>query len=463
MVNLFNIEVGYYSPGLLTDNRMQKGGRHNKGVFMHYVVCGSDPGTSNLGVSALGNSAVSSLFENNNSVSFTVLDSKPGIRKNAFHVSNNGGRDITVNFCGAKLSKKFYQKESYIALNLSSKFRGALNKNCQHLLTASAFLDVSGGDSFTDLYGQFRFDLVNSPKYFALKNNIPLILLPQTYGPFKNERTKREASSLVKQAKMAWARDLRSYEILKELLGADFDPKRHKVGVDMAFALPIKEAREKINKKALSWLESESSEQVIGINVSGLIYNDKGEAKNRYGFKADYNTCIEKIITEIIESTNKKIVLIPHVLTSPLGDYESDYKASLNLISNLGLQDNERIAVQESNLDQCEIKWLISKMSWFMGTRMHATIAALSTETPVCTISYSDKALGVFESCGVGYSVIDPRALDTDTVFQQVLDSIGNSQQIKADLATNVPVVRKQALDQLKEIDNYLRVTEDEK
>ena len=38
---------------------------------------------------------------------------------------------------------------------------------------------------------------------------------------------------------------------------------------------------------------------------------------------------------------------------------------------------------------------------------VHATIAGLSTGVPTATISYSDKAIGVFESCGQGGEVFD--------------------------------------------------------
>ena len=40
----------------------------------------------------------------------------------------------------------------------------------------------------------------------------------------------------IRQAAMCWARDARSFETLKELLGDYFDPQRHRCGVDVAFA-----------------------------------------------------------------------------------------------------------------------------------------------------------------------------------------------------------------------------------
>ncbi|HDZ33312.1 MAG TPA: polysaccharide pyruvyl transferase family protein [Pseudoalteromonas sp.] len=421
---------------------------------MHYVVCGSDPGTSNLGVSALGNSAVEGLYKDNKTNKFTILDSLKGLRTLNYSVSSGF---VNVTLCGAKLSKKFYQKESYINLKFNCFFNGYFNNNCKHLLSADVFLDVSGGDSFTDLYGKFRFNLVNAPKYFALKNNIPLVLLPQTYGPFISESTKNEARNIVINSKMAWARDLRSYEVLKQLLGDNFDPNRHRVGVDMAFALPVKRSDNKVNQKVLNWLNEGSINKVIGLNISGLIYNNPEEAKNRYKFKTEYNICIEQLLTYILDKTDYKVVLIPHVLTSPLGDYESDFKANKQLIAKLGLENSKRIEMQDANLDQCEVKWLISQMTWFMGTRMHATIAALSTRTPVCTISYSDKALGVFESCGVGYSVIDPRKLNTEQVLSEVINSLSNKSKLQFDLDACVPKVCIDAKNQLQEIDRYLR------
>lgn len=42
---------------------------------------------------------------------------------------------------------------------------------------------------------------------------------------------------------MAWARDERSFDVLKDLLGDAFDPLRHRSGVDVAFGLPADSRR----------------------------------------------------------------------------------------------------------------------------------------------------------------------------------------------------------------------------
>ena len=67
-----------------------------------------------------------------------------------------------------------------------------------------------------------------------------------------------------------------------------------------------------------------------------------------------------------------------------------------------------------------ETKWLISQLDWFCGTRMHATIAALSSGVPVSAIAYSAKVQGVFETCGQGDAVADARTLPGPDVVEVV-------------------------------------------
>ena len=93
---------------------------------------------------------------------------------------------------------------------------------------ANAVLDVSGGDSFTDLYGASRFKNIIAPKRLALALKRPLILLPQTYGPFSSASNERMASDLISGASLAYARDKDSFDRMRDMLGSRFDPLRHR-------------------------------------------------------------------------------------------------------------------------------------------------------------------------------------------------------------------------------------------
>ena len=75
----------------------------------------------------------------------------------------------------------------------------------------------------------------------ALESGSRLVLLPQTYGPFNTRANALEAGKLIRRAHLAYSRDVESLEVVRQILGPDFDAERHRAGVDMAFALERQE------------------------------------------------------------------------------------------------------------------------------------------------------------------------------------------------------------------------------
>ena len=417
----------------------------------HVLICGAAPDTGNLGVSALANSLVSTINEVNPDISITLADNGKGVRDTSFATKNTAKK--AVKLCGAKIGKKFYHQENYQNINLSSSILGGITQVSKHFNTIDYVFDISGGDSFTDLYGKTRFDLVNAPKKFAIKKGLPLVFLPQTYGPFNNENLREEASYYLRNATLAFARDLNSFEVMKSLLGDDFDSSKHRLGVDMAFSLPTKRSCLDHQPVIKQWIENK--DDIFGLNVSGLIYNDPSLAKERYGFVADYMSVVEQIVDYVLNNTNMKLLLVSHV--NPVSEEkDNDFNAAQNLIKKLKLEANDRVQLHDNGLDQCEIKWLIGHCAFFMGTRMHATIAALSQKVPVATVAYSDKAKGVFASCDVEKYVIDPRVLTTEKVVDEVLSAFLERDLISERLDGSVENVKRQSVEQIKYTNDYL-------
>jgi polysaccharide pyruvyl transferase WcaK-like protein len=81
---------------------------------------------------------------------------------------------------------------------------------------------------------------------------------------------------------------------------------------------------------------------------------------------------------------------------------------------------------------------------------MHSTIAALSSGVPTAAIAYSDKTLGVFESCGVEDQVIDPRQLETRAVVERLVESFERRAQTRQVLSTTIDGVKARAAEQLR-------------
>lgn len=407
---------------------------------------GAAPDTGNLGVNALSRSTMLGIAKRIPDAEICVFDNGRGLRQAAYQA----GRDtVAYRLCGMSNSRRFYRPESLAHMHLSTLLPGLSNPGMELLSSSQAVLDISGGDSFTDLYGPKRFSLITRPKQLVLAKKRRLILLPQTYGPFHSPARRKIAEDILRQSHCAWARDQDSFERMAELLGNHLDPTRHKCGVDVAFLLPTTRPAG-LDSRLLTWM-TDSPFELVGLNISGLIYNSPREAIQRYGLKADYRTVVKTLLTRFLRETDVGILLVPHV-HAPIGHPESDLDACRELVKTLAPADRERVYLLEDRLDESGIKWVISQMDWFCGTRMHATIAALSSGVPTTTISYSDKAVGVFDSCDQRAEVFDPRCLDTSELGEQVFDAFQRRDTVRQSLKKKLPVVLGQAMKQMDEI-----------
>ncbi len=409
---------------------------------MHFSFFGAAPDTGNLGVSALCYATMYNFLVEDPATAFTVFDHGRGRSKQQVNLGSE--KPIEFHRQGAMLSRRYYRHENLRVMQVSGLLGGLGNPGIQTIRQSDAVFDVSGGDSFTDLYGPRRFKSVILSKQIALQQNIPLVLLPQTYGPFANSANKKIASEIVKKARCSWARDARSFEVLKGLLGSSFDPKRHQCGVDVAFGLPTVKP---VNLPSRIQAILEEKQLKVGINISGLIYNDFTKAKEQFGFKADYVKAVSSLVNRFFEQTDCTVFLIPHVVT-PKGHYESDTEACEHIFKQLTKEQQSRVIIVPEYENPCEIKWIISRLDWFCGTRMHATIAALSTGVPVSAISYSPKTLGVFETCGQGAHVADPQVFDEKELIEVLWSSWQSRNEAIEKFIDKLPEVKKQVTEQ---------------
>lgn len=410
-------------------------------------VFGAALDTGNLGVSALCTSVFWGLAQRGLADSIVLFDYSRGYGRKACHM---GGENLEISRCGAYHTKRYYRDESLWNIRVSARLGGLGNVAARTIRHASAILDISGGDSFTDLYGPWRFRAITLPKLIALENAKPLILLPQTYGPFTGEPARKTAKRILRASAMAWARDEHSFEALKALLGGAFDPDRHRLGVDVAFGMPHTRPAEALIAGRIEWLEDQCT-PLVGFNVSGLLLNRPREAAEQYGFKADYREVIVGFLRRLLRESDARVLLLPHVVTPP-GHYESDIEACEGIATALRDESAGRIAVAPVLHDPCEVKWIIAQCDWFCGTRMHSTIAALSSGVPTAAISYSPKTLGVFETCGQGPHVADPRQLSTEEVVNQLWKSWQERESARHSLSAALPHVLEHAEIQMNDI-----------
>ncbi len=438
-----------------------------------YAFFGAAPDTTNRGVSALFRCVAEGIASALPESRLLVFDNGEGFRE--AEVTLQSGRVFAYQRVGARGGRRYYAPENLATMaalaSVGSKLTDLrssvaspaskvirlgsrltkLHPVLRTLDRCRAVLDVSGGDSFSDIYGSARFWNIVRPKLIAAQRGIPLVLLPQTYGPFRAPETEQVARTAVLGAEIAWARDARSFDALKSLLGDSFDPERHRQGVDMAFNLGPTNPLEKLSPETRGWLEDKSYGSLVGINVSGLVALNPEEARSRFHLRADYPSALRSFIERLVEEHDVRVLLIPHVM-SPPGVPESDAEACERILQSLSEKTRKHVRVTPTSLDECEVKGLISRVDWFCGMRMHSTIAALSSKVPTAAVAYSDKTRGVFESCGVGDQVIDPRKLDTQAVIDCLNASWTQRARTANVLAASIPEVKNLATQQFATI-----------
>ena len=313
----------------------------------------------------------------------------------------------------------------HIALFRRNSLLGSI-KGCD------VIFDLSGGDSFSDIYGTKRFRAVCLQKAIVLNLGRRLVLLPQTYGPFKSSKAKRMAKVVISGAKNIFTRDRMSIYYLENELGIK---KGIKVFPDITFSLPAKDFNWKHEK------------DFIGINISGLLYGGGYSRRNDYDLLCDYPRLIEKIISFYLTEIKKDVVLIPHVL----GDKGIDCDG-VAIRQILKERKHPGLSTIKPNFDEQEIRSVFEKAKFFIGARMHACIGAICQLTPTVCLAYSRKMKGVMETIGYDSFVLDLRKLNTDETLQKIKYMYSRKEEMKGILKKEIPKAQQKLETILAEI-----------
>lgn len=281
-------------------------------------------------------------------------------------------------------------------------------------------LDIGAGDSFTDIYTHKRFAYIMATKLVPILVGTPLILSPQTIGPFSRQPHAAIAAWACRKAAMVFARDPLSMDVLRKLA-----PKATaRQVIDVAFALPFDRP-----------VRLENGPIRVGLNVSGLLMSGGySGGSNDYGLGFDYPALTRALITAFTAMPGVTVALIPHV-NAPNMPRDDDGAACDALKRAFPMVERIPDFASPSAAKSC-----IAGMDFLVGARMHATIAAYSAGVPVVPISYSRKFEGLYG--GLRYPwVVNAKGIDTRAAFAFVLDAFERRTAVAADIANGSRII----------------------
>lgn len=378
------------------------------------------PRSKNLGVSALSWSTAQ-----------LVADiAKDGGWEPEFHFfCGSGGPKTVLELPGGAIPAKvfdfldFSKPKTYLKAFLKPRC-GVID-----LLRMDVVLDVGEGDSFSDIYGMWRFDHIWSSKAFLSRFGKRQVLMPQTIGPFESPLAKSRATSAMAAMERLFSRDAQSQSIADEMAG----PGRCKEIVDLAFALPWKPH------------SGHGPGRHVGLNVSGLLWNGGYSGGNQFGLAADYPQLVRDLAARILQTPDTTLHLVPHVVDEGL-PVEDDVPVSHALAAELGA----RVKVAPRFADPCQAKSYISGLDFFLGARMHACIASFSSGVPVLPMAYSRKFNGLFQDT-LGYPpLIDLKKDSREIALAKLDEALADPQALRKLIGERLEQVAKPRLALLK-------------
>lgn len=233
-------------------------------------------------------------------------------------------------------------------------------------------IDTRSGDSFSDIYGLHRLAVMCSVAELAGQAGVPVVLGPQTIGPFNTRRGRMLARRSLRRAALVMARDADSADQARQL-GRPVDV----LSTDVVFALPqVPVAR--------------TRDVVLGI--SGLLWHP-----NPHVDHTRYRDIMTRLHSDLLAS-GRRVSLLAHVLDSPTTD--NDVPA-VREFATRAAPDSEVII--PADLD--EVRAAVASAQVVIASRMHACLNALSVGTPAIPLAYSKKFDPLFGGLGWNHTV----------------------------------------------------------
>lgn len=424
--------------------------------MMNHTVCilGASLNTGNMGVSALAASLIKLIVEVQPAAAIFFFI---GSRNSDPQTLTIDGRPIDIQIINYRMSPKAELKEHLVWLFLMAvlyriipfaTWKEAILKGNQRLsmIKKADFVgNICGGDSFSDIYGQRRFivEAVCSLIVILLGNR--LHLLPQTFGPYKSKLSQYMAKVIMTKASTIVARDRESVSVVQRILGPASVNKTVIFCPDVAFAL---KANEPDTKAIYPTFASNGVPNVVGLNINGLMYNGGYTRENMFGLALDYRRFVHRITETMLDKTDCTILLVPHTF-APDGNVQSDPQACMEVFRALQKYKG-RIHILEGTHDQHALKGVIGLCTFFIGSRMHSCIAALSQGIPTVAVAYSKKFIGVFDSVGMGNMIVDARDTSLELAEDKILHLYKERANIRQVLNSRVESLRSLLSDTFK-------------
>lgn len=250
----------------------------------------------------------------------------------------------------------------------------------------------------------------------------PVVLYAQSIGPFASRLQEWLVRCVLRGVQLVQVRERRSLALLESWrMGTPVV-----LGTDAAFLLAAEPTSDLV--------AGAGSTVRVGVTVRRWFQAPADQRR--------YEEILAAFVDWLAEAREAKAILIPQVTYAVGGD--DDRTVARRIVARLR---NPGVAqLLEGELPPGEIKALCGRMDYFVGTRMHSNIFALSMGVPVLAIGYQPKTAGLMEQLGLGEWVVAIESLELPVLQRAYERLVAQGPELRSRLARQMPELTERAL-----------------
>jgi colanic acid/amylovoran biosynthesis protein len=271
--------------------------------------------------------------------------------------------------------------------------------------------------------------------YYARLARKPVYTLPQTLGPIRRRHEHLLARFVLSQTRLVLIRDPISTKVWKTwgVRGPQWA-----LLPDLAFARAAEEDRQ----EALALLREHGLWKDLERPWLGVTLIHWGAQNRAFGQQSRYEDAIEAAIRDFLRSQDGRVVLFSQV-QGPTKD-EDDRVPARRVVTKLGDLER-RVVLIDGWLRARVLKAAYGQMDFFLGTRLHSNIFALTEGVPVIAIGYQYKTRGIMQMMGLEQWTIDIEQVDSDGLVCLLRRAWKEREHTQEHIRRVLPQMREQA------------------
>ena len=332
---------------------------------------------------------------------------------------------------------KLITKAIYVRFRMSFFRKSYIDKNktlklidrCDIILVCGGgFLGGKKFDSFMHLYQIYINTLFNKPVY----------ILGTSVEPIHNVIIDKITKSVLKRVDYIFAREEITESYLNSFLG-----NKHCQIPDMAFMLDDGSHKVVCHDSQIDKIKREGK-KLFGITVRDWNFPNSNNPEKT---KNNYINAVSDAMGQIIEKYDSYFIFIPQVIVP----YRSDIDTAKQIRDKMSNEDRKRFIIKEDDWSPYQIRSIISQLDFFIGTRMHSNIFALSECIPTLAIAYEKKTNGIMSTVGMDKYVLNIDSISEKQIMDKVNELVNDRNNIKKLLTKKNQIIQREILTAIKD------------